>query len=90
MTFFPTGIVVTSLDDSDGEPDESEPASDVCISPALLEEMKRRQIRSPLPLQPSECQALVLYRPLVPPTTEGDAAENVPPPAVDDAMDVEP
>jgi hypothetical protein len=90
MTIPPPGIVVTSLDDSDCEPDESEHDSEVSIPLALLEEVKKKQIRSHLPPPiPSDCQALVLYRPLIPPKLEGSVGR-APSSLIDDAMDVEP
>ena len=59
-----SGIVVTSLDGSESESDEPDTNPDITISPALLDRLKKQDASNILKRPPTECQALVLYRPI--------------------------
>jgi len=70
----PDRIVITSLDSASSSEDEEEEPEIVEVSPALIKHLKARALDpNVLPQQQQQpSQALVLFRPLVPPTSTLD------------------
>ncbi|KAJ7497165.1 hypothetical protein FB451DRAFT_1386465 [Mycena latifolia] len=89
----PDRIVVTDLDSQSD--DEADDDVNPLISPALIEQFKTRPLQSNLLPVQSHSQALVLFRPLIPPKAAAhevgkDADADKDGGDKDDAMDVEP